>query len=141
LKTVQGKHVDQEDLRSLAATVDRMSPGPLSEAMAGVVRSLTEGGDVLVGPVGVDLSPADVAALLGVSRPHVYALIERGALPAHRVGTHWRLNVQDVHAYARQRDEGRRWLAESFAKATTHRAQVERELAGVDDETARRLGF
>ncbi|MBN1170581.1 MAG: helix-turn-helix domain-containing protein [Micromonosporaceae bacterium] len=40
-----------------------------------------------------------------MSRPMVYRFIERGDLPAVRVGSHWRMRAGDVLALARRRAE------------------------------------
>lgn len=45
------------------------------------------------------MSPAQVAGQLGVARSTVYELIERGDLPASRVGGQWRTSPQQLDAY------------------------------------------
>jgi putative molybdopterin biosynthesis protein len=45
------------------------------------------------------LTPADVAAVLQVSRATVYALIERGELRAWRVGLQLRILAADLDSY------------------------------------------
>ena len=47
------------------------------------------------------LTPADVAAVLQVSRATVYALIERGGLRAWRVGLQLRILAADLDAFLR----------------------------------------
>jgi excisionase family DNA binding protein len=63
-----------------------------------------------VSVVGYDsvVSPNEAAGLLGVSRPMVYRLIERGDLAATRVGSHWRIRTAQVMdlAHRRQVDLG-----------------------------------
>jgi excisionase family DNA binding protein len=45
------------------------------------------------------LTVADAAEFLAISRRQVYVLLERGELPAVRVGTRLRLIPADVRAY------------------------------------------
>jgi excisionase family DNA binding protein len=53
------------------------------------------------------LSINDVAALLGISRPTVYALIRRGELVPIRVGQRARFESADVRAYLERHRESR----------------------------------
>jgi excisionase family DNA binding protein len=54
------------------------------------------------------LTVADTADFLAISRRQVYVLLERGELPAVRVGTRLRLIPADVRAYLElHREKGR----------------------------------
>jgi len=79
--------LDADDRRALRA---------LFEARAQGRRVSIVGYDALI-------SPHKASGLLGVSRPMVYRLIERGDLPATRVGTHWRVRTADVLSLAERR--------------------------------------
>lgn len=50
---------------------------------------------------GAMLTPAQTAAMLGVTRHHVRNLLARGALPGVRVGHAWRVRRADVEALMR----------------------------------------
>jgi excisionase family DNA binding protein len=47
------------------------------------------------------LSVQEVAAHLGVSRETVYAWIKNKAMPAHRVGRHWKFKKGEVDDWVR----------------------------------------
>lgn len=47
------------------------------------------------------LSVQEVAAHLGVSRETVYAWIKNKAMPAHRVGRHWKFKKDEVDQWVR----------------------------------------
>jgi excisionase family DNA binding protein len=66
-------------------------------------QKLTPPADVL-SPL---LSINEVAGLLGISRPTVYALIRRGDLIPIRVGERARFEPADVRAYLERHREGR----------------------------------
>jgi excisionase family DNA binding protein len=46
-----------------------------------------------------EVTPTEAAAMLGLSRPQVRELMERGALPFRMVGAHHRIRVADVERF------------------------------------------
>ena len=59
------------------------------------VHAMTEHGqsalDSLLSGYSEALDPDDVAKLLGVSRPTVYAWLRDGVIPGYKIGTTWRI--------------------------------------------------
>jgi putative molybdopterin biosynthesis protein len=72
-------------------------------------QSLTSADDVLA-PL---LSINEVAQLLGISRPTVYALIRRGELIAIRVGERLRFDPADVRGYLERNREPNQEMREA----------------------------
>jgi excisionase family DNA binding protein len=80
----------------------------VAEPVLDLVDALLAGSAFEVTPVPEVLTTGQAAELLGVTRPTVVALIDKGDLPATRVGTRRRLAAADVYAYRdRARDHRR----------------------------------
>ena len=90
---VDGQHVDL--------------PAPLADGMARAAALLAEGLSVSVVAEDEMLSTQDAATRLNVSRQYVARLVDRGTLPAIKVGSHRRLRARDVEAYKAERDSDR----------------------------------
>lgn len=61
-----------------------------------LLTELAEGNAVALVPVRSELTTRQAAELLGVSRPFLVEQLETGRLPFHKVGTHRRVNIEDV---------------------------------------------
>jgi excisionase family DNA binding protein len=59
-----------------------------------------------------ELSPTQAAELLGVSRGHFMRAIQNGSVPFRRVGTHYRVRLDDVLKYREARLRRRQFLDE-----------------------------
>ena len=87
-----------------------------AEMLARIVEAQSKGQGVIVTHGLQEVSPAEAALVLGMSRPQVRKIMERGELPYRMVGAHHRIAVSDVHAYLdSERTRRKRALAEFFA--------------------------
>ena len=82
-------------------------PEALFGVLLNVVRELEKGNGVTVVPLHAELTTAEAAEMLNVSRPHLVKLLETGEMPFTRVGTHRRVRLHDLVAYKDQVDRER----------------------------------
>jgi excisionase family DNA binding protein len=83
-------------------------PASAFEALKAIVTGMAQGLAMTLIPSGRELTTQEAADLLRMSRPTVIRLLEDGTIPFHKVGTHRRIDVEDVLAYRTKRNEQRR---------------------------------
>lgn len=77
-------------------------PAEVYEALLVVVRALSEGKAVTVAPVNTTLTTQEAADLLGVSRPTLVKILDRGELSYSRPGRHRRVLLADLIEFRQQ---------------------------------------
>jgi excisionase family DNA binding protein len=128
---------DHEALDSLSARVDLGGgelvlrtadgteislPSSLLRLVVSAANNLAAGRAVMAIPAEVMLTPAEAAELLGLSRPFVARLLERGDIPSELLpeSRHRRIKLGDVLAFQDRRErrsEGRSRIADIAATA------------------------
>lgn len=113
-------------------------PPELYRVVRQVAESLSRGLAVTVAPVSMRLTTQQAADLLGVSRPTLIRLLDKGEVPYERIGSHRRLLLKDVlrlHEARRERQyrvleetslplEDEASVAAMLEKTSTARRQV-----------------
>lgn len=84
-----------------------------------MVEALSEGRGVSVVPTSVRLTTQQAADHLGMSRPTLVKLLERGEIPFSTVGRHRRVALDDLIGYERR---ARRLRRQALADLTAETA-------------------
>jgi excisionase family DNA binding protein len=114
---------EMEALRNLQQELPEGSA--LGEALGKMSDGLQHGVAVTVASDDELLSPARAAAILGVSRTHLYKVLDAGALPFQVVGERdRRITVSDLNEFRARTMAFRQADAESIAR----RAQLEADI-------------
>ena len=82
-------------------------PESLHSVLKQAAEALARGHSVSVIVADQELSTQQTAEMLNVSRPYLIKLLEAGAMPYRKVGTHRRIEMDDVLKY-RARESARR---------------------------------
>ncbi|BAY28515.1 hypothetical protein NIES2107_03450 [Nostoc carneum NIES-2107] len=85
-------------------------PKSVYQAICKVVHKMALGQTVAIVPEERELTTQQAANFLNVSRPYLINLLEQGEIPYIQVGSHRRVNFDDLNNYKQQRDEKRRKL-------------------------------
>jgi excisionase family DNA binding protein len=93
----------------------------LPEAMFAVLRQVAEalasGLGVTVAPMNAMLTTQEAADFLGIARPTLVRILERGEIPMDKPGRHRFVRLQDLVAYQGRQRERRRAALDELVRA------------------------
>ena len=90
-------------------------PAPAAELLVEILENMAAGSPVAVLRKDAELTTQQAADFLNVSRPFLVDLLEAGAVPFRKVGTHRRVRFDDLRAYKQITDDARRKALDELA--------------------------
>ena len=111
---VETQHIQIFDEKNQAHQVEL--PTTALRLLGDILSEMADGNAVKVVPIHAELTTQEAADLLNMSRPHLVKLLENGALPFHKTGSHRRIRFADLMSFKTDRDRARERAMESLAK-------------------------
>jgi len=105
-------------------------PPEIYTVLLDITKAMAEGRAITIAPHEQVLSTQQAADLLGVSRPTLVAILERGEVPYTQPGRHRRVRLADVLNYQHHQRHTRRQVLDSLTQ--------EAEKLGISDTPAPR---
>ncbi len=103
-----------------ATSEDIILPASAIHLLVNVLKEMAKGNTVTMIPTQTELTTQQAAELLNVSRPFLVGLLDEGAIPFRKVGTHRRILFKDVQQYKEQNQAERRKALDQLAEQAQH---------------------
>jgi len=115
MEILETANIPVEQLEALEQYAQTSLGPELRDVLLSLSRCARDGAELAVIEGSAVLTPSQAAERLGMSRTHLYKLLDRGEIMSYRVGRDRRIDLKDLAAFESQRQRDRRELAERFA--------------------------
>ncbi|CAJ1505568.1 helix-turn-helix domain-containing protein [[Mycobacterium] burgundiense] len=121
MQTIETSNITAEQLAALDAYAQNAG-AQMRDALLHITRCVRDGAKLTAVAADDVVSPNVAAQRLGMSRTHLYKLLDRGEIPFNRVGRDRRIRVHDLIDFEARRQQDRHELAQRFASQQKTRA-------------------
>lgn len=115
MKTIDTSSVPVDQFAQLENAAADISP-ELRDVVHAIYGYLLDGAKLAAVDSNETFTPNEAAERLGMSRTHLYKLLDRGEIEHDRVGRDRRIPAAALFAFEQRRQRDRRELAERFAR-------------------------
>ena len=128
MQTIETSNITAEQLDALDAYAQNAG-AELRDALLSLARCVRDGAKLAVVDGTETFTPNEAAKYLGMSRTHLYKLLDRGEIPFDHVGRDRRIRMHDLLDFESRRRRDRHELAERFASQQKTHAGAINEVA------------
>ncbi len=129
MQTIDTANIPADQLDALEQYARTTAGSELRDVLLALSRCVRDGAEFAVIDGSAVLTPQQCADRLGMSRTHLYKLLDRGEIVSDRVGRDRRIRLSDLLEFESQRQRDRLELAERFAHQRTTRNGAIEEIA------------
>lgn len=129
MQTLPTSALTSEDLDAIQAFAQSDVSSSVRDLLLSLVASIREDEDIFAVGKDVSVTPNQAAKKLGMSRTHLYKLLDHGDIDFYSVGRDRRIWMRDLLEFEKQCDSGRRELMERFARQGETAAGADQEIA------------
>lgn len=123
--SVSPTSADSATLAILDEASKNLAAGSVRDAVEALAHALRSGREISLVSADAFVTPREAAAMLGVSRTHLYKVLDLGGLPFETVGNRdRRIALRDLEHYMNAAEALRRTAAVRRAHAQTMRARA-----------------
>lgn len=116
MQTISTSNFTSEQLEEMNSFALSEVSDEVREFMLQLISSIRDGGEIRIAGKDDFLTPKEAATQLGMSRTHLYKLLDRGELPYYFVGTHRRIRIDEFRKFELKLHGYQKELAEKFAR-------------------------
>jgi excisionase family DNA binding protein len=114
-RTFSGLGAENVHINVADSHQDMILPPSVIKLFQRILTAMAEKKAIAVIPIDAELTTQQAADIIGVSRPFLVGLLEKGEIEYRKVGTHRRISYEELKRYKVDVDEKRRQSLDALA--------------------------